>query len=161
MPSTNPRGTGKKHPRQDEASEQLPAHKRPAKSRQPSRQRSPSRTIQDDDVIEATPPPIAPAPLPTIELERRLDANEARLDSFVHKFEEQGRQLEEILNHFTGQRGQNNDHDEDDDEVQRGNIVPKSPLQFVKKAFPWVSESVPRDIVDLKLAIKDLPKLIP
>ena len=161
MPSTNPRGTGKKHPRQDEASEQLPAPKRPANSRQPPRQRSPSRTIQDDDVIEATPPPVAPAPLPTIELERRLDANEARLDSFVHKFEEQGRQLEEILNHFTGQRGQNNDHDEDDDEVQRGNIIAKSPLQFVKKAFPWVSESVLRDIVDLKLAIRDLPKLIP
>ena len=142
MPSTNPRGTGnKKHLRQDETSEQLPAPKRPANSRQPSRQRSPSMTIQDDDVIEATPPPVTPAPLPTIELERRLDANETRLDSFVHKvdtkFEEQGRQLEEILNHLTGQRGQNNDHDEDNDDAQRGNIVSKSPLQLgPKKHYP-------------------------
>src|SRR5437773_1153050 len=98
MLSTNPRGTGnKKHPRQDETSEQLPVPKWPANSRQPSRQRSPLMTIQDD--IEVTPPPITPAPVPTIELERRLDANEARLDSFVHnvetKFEEQGRRLEE------------------------------------------------------------------
>ena len=124
-------------------------------------------TIQDDDVLEATPhpPPVSPAPLPTIEPERRLVANEARLDSFVRnaetKFEEQGRQLEEILNHLTGQRGQNNGHDEDDNDAQRGNIALISPLQFVKKAFPWVSESVLRDIVDLKLAVKHLPKLIP
>ena len=154
-----PRGTGnKKHPRQDETSEQLPAPKRPANSRQPSRQRSPSMTIQDDDVLEATPPPpppaVSPAPLPTIELERRLVANETRLDSFVRdvetRFEEQGR-------HLTGQRGQNNGHDEDDDDAQRGNIAPKSPLQFVKKAFPWISESVLCDIVDLKLAVKTSP----
>ena len=34
-------------------------------------------------------------------------------------------------------------------------------MQFVKKAFPWVSESVVRDIVALQLDAKDLPKLIP
>jgi hypothetical protein len=31
----------------------------------------------------------------------------------------------------------------------------------VKKAFPWISESIVRDIVALQLDAKDLPKLIP
>src|SRR5437667_2699056 len=74
-----------------------------------------------------------------IELQRRLDAYEAHLDSFVHKvetkFEQQGHQLEEILDHLTGQRDPDNHHDEDDN-VQRGNIAPKNPLQFVKKHSP-------------------------
>ena len=112
----------KKHPRQEETSDQLPVPKRPANSRQGS-QRSQSVPIQDDDVIEATTRHATTPPMPAIELQRRLDANEARLDSFVHnvetKFEEQGRRLEEILNYLTGQRGQNNDHDdEDDDDAQ-------------------------------------------
>jgi len=156
--------SNKKHPRQEETSDQLPVPKRSANSRQPSCQRSQSATIQDDDVIEATPPHVTPPPLTAIELQRRLDANEARLDSFVRKFEtkfeQQGHQLEEILGHLTGQRDPDNRHDEDDN-VQRGNIAPKNPLQFVKKAFPWVSESVVRDIIALQLDAKDLPKLIP
>src|SRR5437773_6715662 len=53
----------KKHPRQEETSDQLPVPKRPANSHQPS-QRSQSVTIQDDDVIEATPrtQPLPPCP---------------------------------------------------------------------------------------------------
>src|SRR5579859_3906899 len=80
MPPTNPHGTrNKKHPRQDETSDQLPAPKRHANSRQPSHQGSLSVTIQDDDVvIEATPLRVTPPPLPTIELQRCLDTNEAR-----------------------------------------------------------------------------------
>src|SRR5438552_8918262 len=112
----------KKHPQQEETSDQLPVPKRPANSRQPS-QRSQSVTIQDDDVIEATPPHVTPPPMPAIEPQRRLDANEARLDSFVPKvetkFEQQGHQLEEILDHLTGQRNPDNRHDEDD-KLQRG-----------------------------------------
>ena len=112
----------------------------------------PKYTIQDDDIIEATPPHATPPPLPAIELQRCLDTNEAHLDSFVRKvetkFKQQGHQLEEILGHLTDQRDPDNRHEEDNN-VQRGNIAPKNPLQFVKKAFPWVSESVVRDIVAL------------
>src|SRR5205814_8140025 len=155
MAPTNPHGMrNRKHPRQEETPDQLPMPKRSANSCQPSRQRSQSMTIQDDDVIEATPPP-----LPAGELQTRLDANEARLDSFVRKvetkFKQQGHQLEEILNHLTSQQGQNNGTDEDDDDAQRGNgnVALKSPLQFVKKAFPWLSESILRDIAELKLTV--------
>ena len=95
----------KKHPRQEETSDQLPVPKRPANSRQGS-QRSQSVTIQYDDVIEASPPHVTTPPMPAIELQRCLDANEAHLDSFVRKvetkFEQQGHQLEEILSHLTG-----------------------------------------------------------
>src|SRR5438046_2588401 len=107
-----------KYPQKEETSDQLPVPKRRANSRQPSHQRSQSVTIQDDDIIKATPPHATPPPLPTIELQRHLDTNEARLDSFVckveTKFEQQGHQLEEILDHLTGQRNPDNRHDEDD-----------------------------------------------
>jgi len=105
-----------------------------------------------------------------------LDANEARLNSFVlkveTKFEQQSLQLDEILNllstsgrqDFDNDRHDNDHHDDEDEgdrKAQGGNTAPKSPLQFIKKTFPWVSESMVRDITALKLNTKDLPKLIP
>jgi len=151
MPKASNNG---KHPRQDDPDDQLPAPKRPA----PSRQVSLSGTLQEDDVVILdAQQPLAPA----IDVQKRLDALDAFTVQVETKFEEQGRQLKEILNHVIGQRDRGNDDDDDDGDIQRGNTAPKSPLQFVKKTFPWVSDSIVRDIVELKLEVKDLPKLIP
>ena len=94
MPKASNNG---KHPRQDDPDDQLPAPKRPAQSRQVSL----SGTLQEDDVIILdTQQPTAPA----IDVQKCLDTLDAFAVQVETKFDEQGRQLKEILNHVIGQR---------------------------------------------------------
>ena len=164
MPNTdnphNTRGTTKR-PATDSHDKQPPP-KRPNHGNpliHPSNGQTSPQTLQEDDVVRATPTPdTAPTPHQLLTLINDADDRIQILSNKVDaKFEQQGEKLQQILDHLNGQR------DQDGSNVPfstRGN-APLSPLQFVKLAFPWVSESLLRDIIELKMDVKDLPKLLP
>ena len=112
---------------------------------------TPGEGRDEEEIVVETPPP-EPT---TQELLRMINRQGQQLDR-------QGQQLSQIINHISGERGQ-----EDEAQVPspRGNAqtpTPRSgPRQLVKESCEWISDSLLQDIVELKLDVKDLPKLIP
>jgi len=146
--------------------------KKPVHGKHTRNKRDPQRspTPQEDDISRLSHISLTPEPTP-IELQQRISDMECQIaslgDGVNRKFRQQGQQLERILrllddNHIHPQEhdtpDQGDEQDPDDCTLRGNTLLP--PLDFVKKAYPWVKESLIHDIIGMKLETKDLPKLI-